>query len=313
MKCYLCGATKLKIIRTRLRYDIPRRVLKCQNCGIVYLEPKKKNLKDFYSDKYRKLHTPVIGEILNSQEIFDIYLPCQKSQINELKPILNPKMKALDIGCSAGHFLYVLRDYVQECIGIEFNKENAKFVNEKLGIKVYTEPIEKTDLSLNSFDLITVFQTLEHIEDPIKFLTKIHKYLKPEGFLCIEVPNIQDALISVFNIESYSDFYFKEPHLFYYSPKTLSLVLGKSGFRGKIKTIQRYNFINQMNWILTGKPQKSAEMGMAKPKLVTSDSVKKGIKDNFNKWIQKIDEDYKQLLGKYNLGESILFIGKKHD
>lgn len=313
VKCYLCGKSKLKTIKNKLRYDIPRKVLRCSNCGIVYLEPKRKNLKEFYSKEYRKLYTPVMGESLDSQETFNIYFPYQQSRINELKPILNRKMKALDIGCSTGHFLYALKDYINECIGIEFNKENARFVNEKLRIKTYTEPIEKTDILLNSLDLITVFQVLEHIEDPINFLTVIRKYLKPEGYLCIEVPNIQDALISVFNLSSYADFYFKEPHLFYYSPKTLSMVLEKAGFRGKIKTIQRYNFINQINWILTGRFQRSAELGMAKPKLVISDLADKKIKDEFNKWIEKIDGEYKQLLRKYNLGETILFIGKKYD
>jgi len=274
---------------------------------------RKRKLKRVLLCKIQKIIQSIIGKSLNSQEIFDIYLPYQKLRINELKPILNPEMRALDIGCSAGHFLYALKDYVKECIGIEFNKENAKLVNEKLGIKVYTEPIEKTDIPLGSLDLITVFQTLEHIEDPINFLQIIGKYLKPEGYLCIEVPNIQDALISIFNVGAYSDFYFKEPHLFYFSPKTLSMILKKAGFRGALKTTQRYNFINQMNWLLTGNPQKSADIGMRKPKLVTSDSVEKEIKDEFNKWIQKVNEEYKQLLKKYNLGESILFIGQKYD
>jgi 2-polyprenyl-3-methyl-5-hydroxy-6-metoxy-1,4-benzoquinol methylase len=285
--------------------------LKCEDCGIVYLEPKKENLANFYAEDYRKLYTPVIGKALNSREIFEMYLPYQHSRIDKIRDRLSPNMKALDIGCSAGHFLYVLKEYVRECIGIEFNKENAEFVNKELGIKTYTEPIEKTDLPLGYFDLITAFQVLEHVEDPIQFLTTLRKYLKPDGYLYLEVPNINDALISIYNIESYCDFSYREPHIFYYSPKTLSMVLERSGFLGDFSTIQRYNFTNQMNWILADKPQKSADIGMSKPILVASDLVDKRIKTEFNQWIQTIDKEYKQLLNKHDLGETIIFIGKK--
>ena len=311
MKCYLCGSSRLIVARTKLRHDIRRNVLKCEDCGIVYLEPKKEALADFYAEDYRKLYTPVIGEVLNSREIFEMYLPYQHSRIDEIKDRLTPDMKVLDVGCSAGHFLYVLKDYVQECIGIEFNKENAEFVNRELGIKTYTEPIEETGLSPDYFDLITAFQVLEHIDDPIQLLTTLRQYLKPDGYLYLEVPNINDALISVYNTEPYGDFWYREPHIFYYSPKTLLMLLERSGFEGDISTIQRYNFINQLNWILTGKPQESADIGMSDPILVSSDLVDASIKAEFNQWVRRIDEEYKQILKKYDLGESIIFIGKR--
>ncbi len=110
--------------------------MKCEDCGIVYLEPKKENLANFYAEDYRKPYTPVIDQVLNSREIFEMYIPYQHSRIDKIKDLLAPNMKALDIGCSAGHFLYVLKDHVQECIGIEFNKENAEFVNKELGLNL---------------------------------------------------------------------------------------------------------------------------------------------------------------------------------
>jgi len=268
-------------------------------------------MKDYYNQDYRKLYTPVIGKALSAREMFEFYLPYQQERIDEIKHILNSKMKVLDVGCSTGHFLYALRDCVQECIGIEFNREDAIFVNEELGIKTYTEPIQDTDIPLEYFDLVTVYQVLEHINDPIEFLTTIYKYLKPDGFICIEVPNIQDALISVYNIKSYSDFWFREPHVFYFSPKTLSMILERSGFSGSTKTVQAYNFINHVNWILTGEPQKSANKSMSMPRLIDSGSVNPAIRTEFNSWIQRVDKEYKQLLIKHNLGENIVFIGKK--
>ena len=306
--CYLCGAKTLKIIRTKLRHNIRRNVFECGKCGIVYLEPVQEDLKDFYTEEYRKLYTPLIGSALNSQELFDICLPIQKYRIDELKYVLDPTKKLLDVGCASGAFLYSVKSRVLECVGMEFNLDNARFVEEVLGIKVYTERIEDVDLSQEYFDIATAFQVLEHVDDPIQFLKGIHKLLKPGGTICIEVPNIQDVLLSVYEIEKYADFWFREPHVFNYSPKTLTMILEKTGFAGETKTIQSYNVINHMNWILKGTPQKSIDIGISKPVLAQSNSI---IADELNNWVEKIDREYKDILNKHELGESILFIGKK--
>ena len=306
--CYLCGKKELKIIRTNLRYDIKRNVLGCQNCGIIYLEPKPIP-KNYYEREYRKLYTPVLGKKLNAKQIFDMFVPYQKARIDEIKHILNPEMRALDIGCSSGHFLCTLKNHIKECSGIELNKEEAKFASKTLGLKVYTEPIEEIDVQPEYFDLITMFQVLEHVDDPIKFLKIIHRYLKPEGFLIVEVPNIQDALISLYQIKEYDDFWFREPHVFYYSPKTLSMMLEKCGFVGETKTIQNFNLINHINWVLNRKPQ-DTNIEMSKPTLVNSDFIDPVIKEEFNQWFLDVDKKYKELLNKYKLGESVLFIGK---
>jgi len=310
LNCYLCRGTELKVIKTKLRHNIKRNVFKCKSCGLVFLEPKELDFKDYYNKEYRKLYTPVIGKALSSKQVFDIYLPFQQKRIDEIKEILNKGMRVLEIGCSAGFFLYALKNHVKECVGIEFNKEDAKFVNEELGIKVYTESIENTGIPQNYFDIVIMHFVLEHLNDPIKFLKTISKYLKDSGYIYIKVPNIQDSLLSVYHVKAYSDFWFREPHIYYFSSKTLLKVVGEAGFTGDIKTVQEYNFINQLNWILTGKPQRSADIGMSEPVLVTSDSAPP-IKKDFNEWMQKVNKEYIKLLNKHDIGESILFIGKK--
>lgn len=311
MKCYLCGKKQLKVVRNKVRYDIPREVLECQNCGLNYLNPVQKDLKKYYSEEYRKKYSHIIGKTFECEEIFNLMLPFQQAHIEELKKILNKNMKALDIGCSTGQFLYALKNYVNECVGIEFNFDDAKFTEEKLGIKVYTVSIEETDIPAKYFDLITMYQVLEHIDDPINFLKTYRKYLKPTGYLCVEVPNINDILISGYNIQSYMDFWFREPHLFNFSEKTLKMVLEKAGFKGEIKGIQRYNLLNHFNWIFIGKPQKNVDMGMSKPFLIKNGLLSEKIKYEINRWFEKVDEEYKDILVKNKISDSILFIGQK--
>jgi len=310
-ECYLCGESNIEVIRTKLRYNIRRNVLKCKDCGLVFLEKEERNLRDYYEKDYRKLYSPVIGKEVSPSERFDIHLPFQQSRIEDIRPYLKPNMKALDIGCSSGYFLYALKDFVQECIGIELNKSDVEFVRRKCGVKIYDCPLEETDIPLEYFDIVFMFDVLEHIENPIQFLKTVRKYIKPKGYIYIEVDNINDSLISIYGIKEYADFYYREPHLFYFSPETLKMVVGRSGFAGETKTMQQYNFINQINWILTGRPQSTLSEGMSVPVLVTSNQVSDEIRSTFSKWIKKVDSEYKELLNRYNIGDVIVFRGRR--
>lgn len=310
MKCYLCEKENLKVIRNNLRHNIRRNVLKCETCGLVFLEPKQGDLSDYYKEEYRKLYTPVIGKELDSKETFDIYLPFQKRKIDALKHILKPDMKVLDIGSSTGHFLYTMREHVGEVIGIEFNKENVEFSNKKLGIKTYNKPIEETDIPEKSFGLITIFHVLEHMPDPLSFLNTVKRYLKSDGFVCVEVPNVEDALIALYKSKAYADFWYREPHIFNYSASTLTKMMDKVGFTGKVKTVQRYNFLNHLHWLMKKEPQKSVSIGMLPPELAKNGEGNPIAQKEINNWFEKVSNDYKELLEKHNLGDAILFIGQ---
>lgn len=308
-KCHLCDGKNAAIIRTTLRYDIRRNVLRCRDCGLVFLEPRPANMENYYAGDYRKRYTPTLGKAMGSKEIFDMLRPYQEARIKELKHVLRPGIRVLEVGSSAGYFLHAIKPLVAECVGIEFNRENAEFAR-GLGIKTYTEPIEKTDLQSGSFDLIVLLQVLEHIKAPITFLANLRRYLKDDGYICVEVPNMNDALLSVYKVKPFADFWFIDPHLYYFTTETLGKVMVKSGFSGKVKSTQEYNFLNHLHWILTGSPQPSATIGMSTPHLVTSPTCDPALRNEFNNWMKKVDDEYRSLLVKWNVGGKLLFIGK---
>ncbi len=309
MNCILCGYTTFDTVRTKLRHDVQRNVLRCNECSLIFLEPKELDADQFYGHDYRGVYTPVIGEVLNSRETHDMYKPFQMARVERLGSLIHPKARVLDIGASAGHFLSTIKPLVKECVGIEYNRENAEFVNKELGIKVYTTPIGQTDIPLASLDLITLFQVFEHITNPLEFLSSLLPYLKPDGSICMEVPNVEEALLSVYDSKPFADFSFREPHVFYYSPKTLPLMARKAGFAGTTRTIQRINFLNHVHWVMTGQPQKGPNVHMAPSQLVTTSEP--GVKADLNEWIRKADREYGEILNRYSVGESVLFIGKQ--
>jgi len=308
VNCYLCGEADPAVIRTKLRHDVRRNVLKCGRCGLAYLEPNDQDLQAFYADDYRSTYSPKPGHPLSSQEIFDTYLPFQQDRVDRILPRLNPLAVALEVGCSAGHFMHLLRPHVGECIGIEFNLNDAKFVNENLGIKTYSEPIEKTDIPHGSLDLLCAFHVMEHMEDPVGFLRSARPYLRKGSLLYVEVPNIDDALISLYGCEPFEDFWYREPHMFNFSPKTLEMTLGKAGFSGEIHTIQRYGFLNHVHWLQTGRGQPTVSVGMNQPVLVEKHKESL-VAAEINGWMSRMDREYRALLNKHRIGDSMVFIG----
>ncbi len=307
----MCEKERIKIIKNKVRYNIPRVVFECQNCGLNYLKPEEKDLGRYYTEDYRKKYSCIIGKQIKSKDNFNLLLPFQKGRLNQIKYLFNSKMNVLDVGSSTGHFLYSIKNLVKECIGIEYNIQEAEFCNKELGIKTYTTSIENTDIPLESFDIITIYQVLEHTSDPINFLKNYGKYLKKDGYIVIEVPNINDILISGYKVKSYIDFWYREPHLFNFSLSTLKLILEKSGFKGEFKGFQSYNFLNHLNWILTGKPQDSVKIGWSIPKLIKNNEIDEKIKGDINNMFKKVNEDYIKLLERHMVSESILFIGQK--
>ncbi|MAG92452.1 MAG: hypothetical protein CMJ48_01695 [Planctomycetaceae bacterium] len=310
MNCYLCGDENLNVIRQKLRYDISRNVLRCGNCGVVYLQPREESLEDYYCEDYRKKHSPILGEALSSREIFEYHLPFQGPRVERLRPVLTSSSRVLDIGCSAGHFLHSIREQVHEVVGAEFNKSDAAFVNEELGIKTYTEPLVETDLPKEHFDIITMFHVLEHIDDPITFLETTRSYLKPGGHIYVEVPNLQDAMLSLYEVKEYADFWFREPHIFYFSAQTLSAVLEKSGYSGRIQTAQRYSLLNHLSWQLTRGPQKTMDDAMRSPALIRSETAPPEVCDDLNEWFRRVDQEYRALVEKHGMGDSLFFLGQ---
>lgn len=311
MICPVCSAKKLKLIRKKLRYDIRRNVWQCAACGLAFLEPLKENGAYYVGRQYRRQYGPNLKRRVSHREIFDTYLPAQGEIIAEIKSILKPATKILDVGCSTGHFLHALRGRVAQRVGVELDKEAVKFIRKNLDFKVYGQPLDELKIAEAPFDLITCLQVLEHIKEPLAFLRQIGANLKPGGYLYLESPNIDDVLLSAYRNPGYADFYFREPHIYYFSIASLKKLLAAAGFVGEFKTVQRYSFMNHLHWLLTGRPQDRFELGAAIPKLVAASDVDARVKKELNDFIASADAQYKKLVARRGLGESITFLGRK--
>lgn len=302
MKCLLCNKTLKYTITNKLRSGESRKVYYCEECDIGILDNKDIDLKGFYEHKYRKKYTPILNQPSTPEELFNIYEKYQQDRINLIGPHLKSDMTLLEIGCSAGQFLYHVKPLVKEIYGYELDKNCFKYAKKKTGCIKHTFKNE-------NFDVICLFQTLEHIQNPIRYLGMLSAFLKPNGIIYIEVPNIHDALISAYNLPNHYSFYFHKAHLWYFSKKSLLSITHKFGFKGDIFFTQDYNILNHFNWILADAPQKSCNSGLSIPRLPLRSSTPRC--KRIQEFVELIDENYKELLSELEITSNISFIGRR--
>lgn len=161
--------------------------------------------------------------------------------------------RVLEIGSSSGFTLSFLRDLGCETIGVEVSPEYARFANEN-GVKTYLSTEELDAAGEQPFDLVLHYYVLEHVADPVTFLTDCFRYVAPGGKMIFEVPSATDPLISLYKLSAFEEFYWWRAHHWYFTPKSLAHVLDRVDRRYEIHPGQRYDLSNHIHWMLIGKP-----------------------------------------------------------
>lgn len=99
--------------------------------------------------------------------------------------------RALDVGCGDGAFLEELAGKGWDVIGTELSESIARTARARLGDRVCVGNIQELRMSSASFDLITLWHVLEHLEDPKRVLEESRRLLKADGKIIVAVPNIE--------------------------------------------------------------------------------------------------------------------------
>ena len=217
VNCILCNSKASKLLFRKNNLNI----VKCPKCSLVYVNP--------------RLSGSQLKELYNTNKIS----PMQYYLQNELEDAINfekrlkvigqyaKKGSLLDIGCNIGTFMQVAESQGWKTIGIDINRSAVIYAKKK-GLNVFSSAIEHAKLKKSYFDVIMMNDVVEHLENPVEVLEKIKAWLKKDGILFIATPNIGSMIAKI----SGKNWLHVKPdeHIYYFSKKTISMLLGKAGF-----------------------------------------------------------------------------------
>jgi len=291
--CPLCGLESDQILAHELRRG-EGKVLYCIDCDYGFLATNSiADTKAYYDNEYRKEYSHTSKASATSpSEMFEIYSRFQGNRLSFIKPVLTPNSKVLEVGAGAGQFLTHIKSDVKTSHAIELDKECCTFLENKIGIEADSEFLENSRFADEKYDVVCAFQVMEHVEDPIAFLKSLKKVTRPNGEIFIEVPNLRDALLSVWDVPSHRKFFYHSAHLHYFTENILKKIAQNVGFNIEnieINYTQDYNLLNHLHWIMNDGPQDNCMVGMSNVHL-------NGIDDEIPDWLS---EELKLLNGKY--------------
>jgi 2-polyprenyl-3-methyl-5-hydroxy-6-metoxy-1,4-benzoquinol methylase len=203
----------------------------CLECGLAFLNPRPSpsQLAEYYSDGYFN----------GSKDFFrgkDYCLERDKSihagavtGYNEILANFDIEDKTvLDVGCASGALLYLLRERrTREVVGIDSAEYPISFGVAHYGLDLRCSALETAQLPGAYFDLITLIDVIEHVEDINTFLGELRRVLKPGGQIFIITPNyLAYALARHQWMCLYKDF----EHLQYFSEQSLRSICARMGW-----------------------------------------------------------------------------------
>ncbi len=244
MKCYLCGSNEFIRRDGSVRDNSSLEILECKSCSLVQLSSLTHIDEGFYEESN-------MSEDLTIEQWLKDTTTDDNRRFEFVKEKITNK-DIIDFGSGVGGFLIKAKNIAKSVVGVELDTKVIDFYK-KNDIKI-VQSID--DLKNNEFDIITAFHVLEHLKNPIDIIDKLIEKLKVGGNLIIEVPNSNDALLTVYKNQGFENFTYWSPHLYLYNDKTLRMLLNScSGIKVDfIKYIQRYPLSNHLYWLSHNKP-----------------------------------------------------------
>ena len=248
-KCSLCGSENNKIIHMGVRDNPNIDVLRCQNCGLVFLSDMSQITDNFYQD----------GGMHTEQDDAEIFTKWRENtyaddlrRASMISANGGASRSILDFGSGNGGFLNILKENgFRNLSGVELERYAREKINAE-GIDC-REDIDQFDMQY--FDVITSFHVIEHLTEPSKWLSKIRSHMDDGSQFYVETPNADDALLNLYHCDAFADFTYWSCHVFLYTVRTLQKLLENNGFEVvESHQVQRYPLANHLYWLSQGKP-----------------------------------------------------------
>jgi 2-polyprenyl-3-methyl-5-hydroxy-6-metoxy-1,4-benzoquinol methylase len=214
-------------------------VVQCKRCGLCFTNPRPSAscIGQFYPPEYRphrNRHRLKAGNQLR-------FLSGQRYRKGfDLR--WHGRGRLLDFGCGAGSFLERMHERGWSVTGLDISPSAVNQARSQLGLPVLLGSLPHAELAPESFDVITMWQSLEHVHDPQVILRQARELLVEGGKLYVAVPNIDSLPFRWFGPAWYG---LDLPrHLTHFSPVTLQVMMERAGFR-----VRKVRMIRHSSWL----------------------------------------------------------------
>lgn len=198
-----------------------RKVMQCLDCDVGYMDAFPADVEDVYSQTvYLESH-----EVNYLQNVDYRKKRFAMERLDIIRRHLRKppsQARLLDVGCGTGWFLEVAKEKGFLVSGQEIGKQLAEYTSKKLGARIHTVPLAELPKS-EVFDVITLFDVLEHVTDPRAVLKALRDHLNPGGIGVIFTPNLDSVGIGI--LRERSSLIMPAEHLFYFTPASLRRII----------------------------------------------------------------------------------------
>jgi SAM-dependent methyltransferase len=194
VSCEICGQNARKMIAERsdllLGGQDIYRMYECQECGSLYLFPRPtpSKMADFYPSDYQPF-----TEGLHTENFYNRFF--RRYGLKKRHKIIakySPQGRLLDVGCATGDFLAEVDGKIGwNGFGIELGETAARYAREQVGLNVLVSTLNDAPFSDESFDVLTMWDVLEHVYDPCSVLDEVARLLRPGGIFVVNHPNLE--------------------------------------------------------------------------------------------------------------------------
>lgn len=202
-------------------------IVACTSCGLVRQATRPVSPGDFYDSAYYATDNPK-GGYSNYFLDAEVNRRTFQRRLGAIERWLGRRGRLLDVGAALGDFVLEAQAVGWQAEGVEISTYAAARARAR-GAVVHAGPLEKLRLPPGRFDVVTLYDTIEHLTDPIATLREIERLLVPGGALHLVTPNVGGYQARTLGSRWYH--YKPGEHLFYFSPDTLRTAIERGGLQ----------------------------------------------------------------------------------
>jgi 2-polyprenyl-3-methyl-5-hydroxy-6-metoxy-1,4-benzoquinol methylase len=236
--CPICGVkNERNVLDLCLTYPEGNLLIFRCRCGMGYSEYAIRRLPaDIYDESYYD-HTRYTSE--SGRKAYIDHLAAFFKQATRRSDFSKKSCKLLDVGCATGDFVAWALNNGWDAIGIDI-ASSAVAIGKAKGLPLYEADIESLEAQSERYDIITLWDVLEHLPDTTRILTILRKALRPDGTFVLKTvsrTSLLDVLariiywMSAGKLQAPLKQMYVPGHLYYYTQETLRRHLKQEGWR----------------------------------------------------------------------------------